>query len=184
MTYSKSDALFNEAQQHIPGGVNSPVRAFKQVGGNPVFMQSAQGAYMYDVDGNQYIDYINSWGPMILGHNHTDVVAAVQKQAATAFSFGAPTALEVEIAKLIKSMVPNMDMVRMVSSGTEACMSALRLARGYTGKNKLIKFEGHYHGHADMFLKKAGNGAMAEAMGLKNPRTLLASGNLVGNVIR
>lgn len=158
MTYSKSDALFNEAQQHIPGGVNSPVRAFKQVGGNPVFMQSAQGAYMYDVDGNQYIDYINSWGPMILGHNHTDVVAAVQKQAATAFSFGAPTALEVEIAKLIKSMVPNMDMVRMVSSGTEACMSALRLARGYTGKNKLIKFEGHYHGHADMFLKKAGSG--------------------------
>lgn len=158
MTYSNSDALFNEAQQHIPGGVNSPVRAFKQVGGNPLFMQSAQGAYMYDVDGNQYIDYINSWGPMILGHNHADVVAAVQKQAATAFSFGAPTALEVEIAKLIKSMVPNMDMVRMVSSGTEACMSALRLARGYTGKNKLIKFEGHYHGHADMFLKKAGSG--------------------------
>lgn len=155
---TKSDALFNEALEHIPGGVNSPVRAFKQVGGNPVFMQSTQGAYMYDVDGNRYIDYINSWGPMILGHNHADVVAAVQKQAATAFSFGAPTALEVEIAKLIKSMVPNIDMLRMVSSGTEACMSALRLARGYTGKNKLIKFEGHYHGHADMFLKKAGSG--------------------------
>lgn len=158
MSNYKSEQLFSEAQQHIPGGVNSPVRAFKQVGGNPIFMQSADGAYMYDVDGNKYIDYINSWGPMILGHNHTDVVLAVQKQAATAFSFGAPTALEVEIAKLIKRMVPNMDMVRMVSSGTEACMSAARLARGYTGKNKLIKFEGHYHGHADMFLKKAGSG--------------------------
>lgn len=158
MGIQKSDALFNEAQQHIPGGVNSPVRAFKQVGGNPIFMQSADGAYMYDVDGNQYIDYINSWGPMILGHNHADVVAAVQQQAKTAFSFGAPTALEVEIAKLIKNMVPNVEMVRMVSSGTEACMSAARLARGYTGKNKLIKFEGHYHGHADMFLKKAGSG--------------------------
>lgn len=150
--------MFNEAQQHIPGGVNSPVRAFKQVGGNPIFMQSADGAYIYDVDGNQYIDYINSWGPMILGHNHADVVAAVQQQAKTAFSFGAPTGLEVEIAKLIKRMVPNIEMVRMVSSGTEACMSAARLARGFTGKNKLIKFEGHYHGHADMFLKKAGSG--------------------------
>lgn len=158
MDHTNSNALFNEAQQHIPGGVNSPVRAFKQVGGNPIFMQSANGAYMQDVDGNQYIDYINSWGPMILGHNHADVVAAVQQQAKTAFSFGAPTLLEVEIAKLIKRMVPNMDMVRMVSSGTEACMSAARLARGFTVKNKLIKFEGHYHGHADMFLKKAGSG--------------------------
>lgn len=158
MTYTKSETLFNEAQQHIPGGVNSPVRAFKQVGGTPVFMQRADGAYIYDADGNKYIDYINSWGPMILGHNHAKVVEAMQKQIGTAFSFGAPTALEVEIAKLIRSMVPNIDMVRMVSSGTEACMSAARLARGYTGKNKLVKFEGHYHGHADMFLKKAGSG--------------------------
>ena len=158
MNISKSQSLFAEAQQHIPGGVNSPVRAFKQVGGTPLFMVRADGAYIYDVDGNQYIDYINSWGPMILGHNHKQVVDAVLQQVKTAFSFGAPTALEVEIAKLVKSMVPNIEMVRFVSSGTEACMSAARLARGFTGKNKIVKFEGHYHGHADMFLKKAGSG--------------------------
>ncbi len=138
--------------------MNSPVRAFKSVGGNPVFLQSAKGAYLYDVDGNRYIDYINSWGPMILGHAFEPVVEAIQKKAADSTSFGAPTELEVEMAELVKSMVPNVDLVRMVSSGTEACMSALRLARGYTGRNKFIKFEGCYHGHADSFLVKAGSG--------------------------
>jgi glutamate-1-semialdehyde 2,1-aminomutase len=156
--YSRSEELFKEAQQFIPGGVNSPVRAFKQVTGTPVFMQKAAGAYMWDEDGNRYIDYINSWGPMILGHGHPRVVDAVEQQIKKAFSFGTPTQLETEIAKLIKAMIPNIDLVRMVSSGTEACMSAVRLARGFTGKTKLIKFEGHYHGHADMFLKKAGSG--------------------------
>ena len=158
MSLEKSKSLFNEAQLHIPGGVNSPVRAFKQVGGTPVFMQRADSAYIFDEDGNRYIDYINSWGPMILGHNHPRVVDAVQQQVKTAFSFGTPTALEVEMAKLIKAMVPNIDLVRMVNSGTEACMSAVRVARGFTGKTKIIKFEGHYHGHADLFLKKAGSG--------------------------
>ena len=158
MSLEKSKSLFNEAQLHIPGGVNSPVRAFKQVGGTPVFMKRADGAYIFDEDGNRYIDYINSWGPMILGHNHPRVVDAVQRQVKTAFSFGTPTALEVEMAKLIKAMVPNIDLVRMVNSGTEACMSAVRVARGFTGKTKIIKFEGHYHGHADLFLKKAGSG--------------------------
>ena len=158
MSLEKSKSLFNEAQLHIPGGVNSPVRAFKQVGGTPVFMKRADGAYIFDEDGNRYIDYINSWGPMILGHNHPRVVDAVQQQVKTAFSFGTPTALEVEMAKLIKAMVPNIDLVRMVNSGTEACMSAVRVARGFTGKTKIIKFEGHYHGHADLFLKKAGSG--------------------------
>ncbi len=153
-----STTLFNRAQLSIPGGVNSPVRAFKSVGGTPVFMKKAKGAYMYDADGNQYIDYINSWGPMILGHAFEPVVKAIQEKANDSTSFGAPTELEIEMAELIKSMVPNVDMVRMVSSGTEACMSALRLARGYTGKNKFIKFEGCYHGHADAFLVKAGSG--------------------------
>ena len=158
MKNDNSRALFEVAQQHIPGGVNSPVRAFKQVGGTPIFMKRADGAYIFDEDDNQYIDYINSWGPMILGHNHPHVVEAVQAQVKRAFSFGTPTALEVAMAKLIKSMVPNIDMVRMVNSGTEACMSAVRVARGFTGKTKIIKFEGHYHGHADLFLKKAGSG--------------------------
>jgi glutamate-1-semialdehyde 2,1-aminomutase len=158
MAITKSIQLFNEAQVYIPGGVNSPVRAFKQVGGTPIFMKSAKGAYLFDEDGNRYIDYVNSWGPMILGHHNRKVVKALQLQAKKAFSFGTPTALEVEMAKLIKTMVPNIDLVRMVSSGTEACMSAIRLARGFTGKAKFIKFEGHYHGHADMFLKKAGSG--------------------------
>src|SRR5881628_802624 len=156
--YSQSSILFEKAQQLIPGGVNSPVRAFKSVGGTPVFMKHAKGAYLFDVDGNRYIDYIASWGPMILGHAYEPVVKAICEHAAHSTSYGAPTELEVEMAELIVSMVPNVDLVRMVSSGTEACMSALRLARGYTGRNKLIKFEGHYHGHADSFLVKAGSG--------------------------
>ncbi len=156
--YEKSKQLFERAQKSIPGGVNSPVRAFKSVGGTPVFMKSAKGAYLYDVDGNKYIDYIASWGPMILGHAYEPVVKAIQEQALGSTSFGAPTELEIEMAELIISMAPNVDLIRMVSSGTEACMSALRLARGYTGKNKFIKFEGHYHGHADSFLVKAGSG--------------------------
>jgi glutamate-1-semialdehyde 2,1-aminomutase len=156
--YTKSKALFEQANKVIPGGVNSPVRAFKSVGGTPVFMQHAKGAYMYDVDGNRYVDYINSWGPMILGHAYEPVVKAIQEYATYSTSFGAPTQLEIDVAELIVSMVPNIDMVRMVNSGTEACMSALRLARGYTGRNKVIKFEGNYHGHADSFLVSAGSG--------------------------
>lgn len=158
MNISRSKELFERAQSSIPGGVNSPVRAFKSVGGTPVFMNKAKGAYLFDADGNRYIDYINSWGPMILGHAFEPVVEAIQKKAMDSTSFGAPTELEVEMAELVKSMVPNVDLVRMVSSGTEACMSAIRLARGYTGKNKIIKFEGCYHGHADSFLVKAGSG--------------------------
>lgn len=156
--FEKSINLFNRAQQSIPGGVNSPVRAFKSVGGTPVFMKSAKGAYMYDADGNRFIDYINSWGPMILGHAYEPVVKAIQETAQYSTSFGAPTELEIEMAELIVSMVPNVDLIRMVSSGTEACMSAIRLARGFTGRNKIIKFEGCYHGHADSFLVKAGSG--------------------------
>jgi glutamate-1-semialdehyde 2,1-aminomutase len=155
---TKSIELFERAQQSIPGGVNSPVRAFKSVGGTPIFMKHAKGAYLYDADGNKYIDYINSWGPMILGHAFEPVVEAIQKKATDSTSFGAPTELEIEMAELVKSMVPNVDLIRMVSSGTEACMSAIRLARGYTGRNKIIKFEGCYHGHADSFLVKAGSG--------------------------
>jgi len=158
MNNSKSAELFTRAQKSIPGGVNSPVRAFKSVGGTPVFMKSAKGAYLFDADGNKYIDYIASWGPMILGHAYEPVVKAIQEKAPGSTSFGAPTELEIEMAELIISMVPNVDLVRMVSSGTEACMSAIRLARGYTGRNKIIKFEGHYHGHADPFLVKAGSG--------------------------
>jgi glutamate-1-semialdehyde 2,1-aminomutase len=156
--YNRSKELFERAQLSIPGGVNSPVRAFKSVGGTPLFIQRAQGAYLFDVDGNRYIDYIASWGPMILGHAWEPVVAAIREYAAYSTSYGAPTELEVEMAELIRSMAPNVDLVRMVSSGTEACMSAIRLARGYTGRNKIIKFEGHYHGHADPFLVKAGSG--------------------------
>jgi glutamate-1-semialdehyde 2,1-aminomutase len=156
--YTKSNSLFERAQQSIPGGVNSPVRAFRSVGGTPVFIKSAKGAYMFDEDSNRYIDYINSWGPMILGHAYEPVVKAIQEKAAHSTSFGAPTELEIEMAELIKSMVSNVDLIRMVSSGTEACMSAVRLARGYTGRNKIIKFEGCYHGHADCFLVKAGSG--------------------------
>ena len=156
--FSKSIELFNRAQQSIPGGVNSPVRAFKSVGGTPVFIRNARGAYLFDEDGNRYIDYINSWGPMILGHAYEPVVQAIREKAYDSTSFGAPTRLEIEMAELIKNMVPNVDLIRMVNSGTEACMSAIRLARGYTGRNKIIKFEGCYHGHADSFLVKAGSG--------------------------
>ena len=156
--HNKSKELFERAQRFIPGGVNSPVRAFKSVGGTPVFMKKAKGAYLYDADGNKYIDYIASWGPMILGHAYEPVIKAIQEYAAYSTSYGAPTELEIDMAELIVGMVPNVDLIRMVSSGTEACMSALRLARGYTGKNKFIKFEGCYHGHADAFLVRAGSG--------------------------
>ena len=150
--------LFERARQVIPGGVNSPVRAFKAVGGTPRFIQRAQGAYFWDANGQRYIDYIGSWGPMILGHGHPAVLDAVQKAAMDGFSFGAPTEREIELAEEILSLMPSMDMVRLVSSGTEACMSALRLARGATGRSKIIKFEGCYHGHADALLVKAGSG--------------------------
>ncbi|MBS1565211.1 MAG: glutamate-1-semialdehyde 2,1-aminomutase [Bacteroidetes bacterium] len=156
--YQRSITLFERAQQSIPGGVNSPVRAFKSVGGTPLFIKKAKGAYLYDEDGNKYIDYIASWGPMILGHAWEPAVKKIQEYAAYSTSYGAPTELEIEMAELIISMTPNVDLVRMVSSGTEACMSAVRLARGFTGRNKIIKFEGHYHGHADSFLVKAGSG--------------------------
>ncbi|MEO8416469.1 MAG: glutamate-1-semialdehyde 2,1-aminomutase [Ginsengibacter sp.] len=158
MNIQNSQQLFSRALQSIPGGVNSPVRAFKSVGGSPLFIKSAKGAFMFDEDGNRYIDYINSWGPMILGHAYEPVVNAIREKAAQSTSFGTPTKLEIEMAELIKSMASNVDLIRMVSSGTEACMSAVRLARGYTGRNKIIKFEGCYHGHADCFLVKAGSG--------------------------
>lgn len=157
-TYESSKALFERAQQSIPGGVNSPVRAFKSVGGTPVFIEKAQGAYLYDADGQRFTDYIASWGPMILGHAYEPVVEAIKEQVNKGTSYGAPTELEIKMAELVKSLCPNVDLIRMVSSGTEACMSALRVARGYTGKNKFIKFEGCYHGHADPFLVKAGSG--------------------------
>jgi glutamate-1-semialdehyde 2,1-aminomutase len=158
MEINKSIELFARAQKTIPGGVNSPVRAFRSVGGTPIFIKKAKGSYIYDADGNKYIDYIASWGPMILGHAHEAVVKAIQDRAVLSTSYGAPTELEIEMAELIISMVPNVDMIRMVNSGTEACMSAVRLARGFTGKNKILKFDGHYHGHADSFLVKAGSG--------------------------
>lgn len=159
MSYQRSSALFEEAKKYIPGGVNSPVRAFKSVGGVPIFMKSAKGAYLTDADDRTYIDYINSWGPAILGHTHPEVLESIQKQAEKGFSYGTPTELETEIASLIVRNVPNIDQIRMVSSGTEACMSAIRLARGYTGREKIIKFEGCYHGHSDSFLIEAGSGA-------------------------
>jgi glutamate-1-semialdehyde 2,1-aminomutase len=155
---NRSSELFLRAQQSIPGGVNSPVRAFKSVGGTPIFIKKAKGAYLHDEDDRRYIDYINSWGPMILGHAYKPLVEAIREKVKDSTSFGAPTELEIQVAELIKSMAPNIDLVRMVNSGTEACMSAIRLARGYTGRNKFIKFEGCYHGHADAFLVKAGSG--------------------------
>lgn len=160
MNISSSQQLFSQAQKTIPGGVNSPVRAFKAVGGDPIFFRSAKGAYMNDEDGNQYIDMINSWGPMILGHANPQVQEAVIAAVQNSSSFGAPGRLEVEIAELIVDMVPSIEKVRMVNSGTEATMSAIRVARGYTGKDKYIKFEGNYHGHGDSFLIAAGSGAM------------------------
>ncbi|TRZ43092.1 glutamate-1-semialdehyde 2,1-aminomutase [Robertkochia solimangrovi] len=160
MLYKRSSELFREAAKVIPGGVNSPVRAFKAVGGDPIFVTHAKGAYLYDEDGNKLIDYIASWGPMILGHAHEPVVNAVKERAEKGTSFGMPTALETEIAEQVVAMVPNIDKVRFVNSGTEACMSAVRLARGYTGKDKIIKFAGCYHGHSDSFLIQAGSGAV------------------------
>ncbi|ALJ06102.1 glutamate-1-semialdehyde aminotransferase [Pseudalgibacter alginicilyticus] len=159
MIYKRSSALFAEAECVIPGGVNSPVRAFKGVGGTPIFVKEAKGAYLYDEDGHKLIDYINSWGPMILGHAYEPVVKAVIEKAKKGTSFGMPTEIETQIAELAVSMVPNIDKIRFVNSGTEACMSAVRLARGFTGKDKIIKFAGCYHGHSDSFLIQAGSGA-------------------------
>lgn len=159
MQYQRSSQLFAEAEKVIPGGVNSPVRAFKGVGGTPIFVKSAKGAYLYDEDGNQLIDYINSWGPMILGHAHQPVIDAITERAKLGTSFGMPTELETQIAQFAVSMVPNIDKIRFVNSGTEACMSAIRLARGFTKRDKIIKFAGCYHGHSDSFLIQAGSGA-------------------------
>lgn len=156
----KSIELMDHARNVIPGGVNSPVRAFKSVGGNPIFFESGNGAYMHDVDGNSYIDYVGSWGPLILGHNHPAVIAAIQTQLQSGLTFGAPSPLEVEMAELITQLMPSIEMVRMVSSGTEATMSAIRLARGFTGKNKILKFDACYHGHNDSLLVKAGSGIL------------------------
>ena len=157
---SRSESLFASAQKHIPGGVNSPVRAFRSVGGSPLFIKHAEGAYIIDEDDKRYVDYVGSWGPMILGHAHPEVLDAVRSQLEHGLSYGAPTAMETEMAELVCSLVPSMDMVRMVSSGTEATMSAIRLARGYTGRDTIIKFEGCYHGHSDSLLVKAGSGAL------------------------
>jgi len=160
MDISRSESLFSQAQNHIPGGVNSPVRAFNGVGGNPIFFKKGEGAYLFDEDGNRYIDYVNSWGPLILGHGAPEVLDAVQKQLSNGLSFGAPTEIEIAMADKVCEIYPSMDMVRMVSSGTEATMSAIRLARGYTGRDKMVKFEGCYHGHADSLLVKAGSGLL------------------------
>ncbi|RMF88410.1 MAG: glutamate-1-semialdehyde-2,1-aminomutase [Nitrospinota bacterium] len=159
METKRSQELFAQAQRYIPGGVNSPVRAFRAVGGHPLFIQRAAGSRIYDVDGNGYIDYVGSWGPLILGHAHPQVVAAIQRAARNGSSYGAPTELEVELARLITEAVPSIELVRMVNSGTEAAMSAIRLARGYTRRSKIIKFDGCYHGHVDGLLVQAGSGA-------------------------
>lgn len=155
-----SQQLFNEAQEVIPGGVNSPVRAFNSVGGTPLFIKKAQGAYIFDADGKKYVDYVGSWGPMILGHNHPAILEAVIETAQNGLSFGAPTELEITMAEKVREIVPSMERLRMVSSGTEATMSAIRLARGFTGRDKILKFEGCYHGHADSLLVKAGSGML------------------------
>ncbi|WP_296269308.1 glutamate-1-semialdehyde 2,1-aminomutase [Pseudomonas sp. UBA6562] len=161
---SRSEDLFAQAQKHIPGGVNSPVRAFRSVGGTPLFFKHAEGAYVIDEDDKRYVDYVGSWGPMILGHGHPDVLESVRKQLQHGLSYGAPTAMETEMADLVCSIVPSMEMVRMVSSGTEATMSAIRLARGYTGRDAIIKFEGCYHGHSDSLLVKAGSGLLTSGV--------------------
>ena len=166
MNRDKSKALIERACQTIPGGVNSPVRAFKGVGGDPIFFERGQGAYIYDVDDNAYIDYIGSWGPMILGHNHQPTIDAVTKQASKALGFGAPTEIEIMVAEKIVEIMPSMESVRMVNSGTEATMSAIRLARGFTGRDLIVKFEGCYHGHSDSLLVKAGSGVLT--LGLPN----------------
>jgi len=157
---ASSEHLFSNAQKHIPGGVNSPVRAFKSVGGTPLFVHRAEGAYLYDTDNRRYIDYIGSWGPMVAGHSHPDVIDAVINAARSGLSYGAPTEIETRMAERVCELVPSMDMVRMVSSGTEATMSAIRLARGFTGRDKIVKFEGCYHGHSDCLLVNAGSGAL------------------------
>lgn len=189
MLYKRSSQLFADAEKVIPGGVNSPVRAFKGVGGTPIFVKSAKGAYLYDEEGNTLIDYINSWGPMILGHAYPTVIEAITERAKLGTSFGMPTELETKIAELAVSMVPNIDKIRFVNSGTEACMSAIRLARGYTKRDKIIKFAGCYHGHSDSFLIQAGSGA--STFGTPNSPgvtqgtakdTLLASYNDIENV--
>ena len=159
-TSAKQAQLFEEASKHIPGGVNSPVRAFKGVGGTPVFIKRAKGAYLWDEDDNQYIDYVGSWGPMILGHSHPDIVQAVQNAAEDGLSYGAPTVAETSLADVICEILPSIDLIRMTNSGTEATMTAIRLARGYTGRDKIIKFEGCYHGHSDSLLVKAGSGLL------------------------
>jgi glutamate-1-semialdehyde 2,1-aminomutase len=159
MKFTRSRRLFRRAQELLPGGVNSPVRAFRAVGGNPVFIKSAKGSKLYDVDGNSYIDYVLSWGPMILGHSHPKVVAALKKAAENGTSYGAPTPLEITLAELVMEAYPSIEKIRMVNSGTEATMSAIRAARGFTGRDRIIKFEGCYHGHADGLLVKAGSGA-------------------------
>ena len=158
MKFEKSIALFNQAKQILPGGVSSPVRAFRAVGGQPLFIDRAEGPYLIDADGNRFIDYVLSWGPLILGHADPDVVAALEEAVRRGTSYGAPSHLEIELAGLIQSFMPNLEMMRFVNSGTEATMSALRLARAYTGRNKIIKFEGCYHGHADLLLVQAGSG--------------------------
>ena len=160
MRYQRSSKLFKEAKEFIPGGVNSPVRAFKAVGGTPIFIKRAKGAYLYDEDNNKFIDYISGWGPMILGHAHPKVIKSIIETTKNGTSFGTPTELESKIAKLVIKMVPNIDQIRFVNSGTEACMSAIRLARGFTGKEKIIKFSGCYHGHSDSFLIQSGSGAV------------------------
>ena len=161
MTHNKIDksiALFKEAKTLMPGGVNSPVRAFKNINGNPIFFERASGAYLYDADHNEYIDYIGSWGPMIMGHSHPDIVGAIKNQVELGTSYGAPTSLESDVARLIKKCIPSIEKIRMVNSGTEATMTTIRLARGFTGRNKIIKFDGCYHGHVDSLLIKAGSG--------------------------
>ena len=158
---SRSKELFAQALRYIPGGVNSPVRAFGSVGGTPVFIEKAEGAYVHGADGRRYIDYVGSWGPMILGHAHPDVIAEVRKAALDGLSFGAPTEIETRLAEKVCTIVPSIERVRFVSSGTEATMSAIRLARGFTGRDKIVKFEGCYHGHSDSLLVKAGSGALS-----------------------
>lgn len=164
MHWDKSEELFAKAQERIPGGVNSPVRAFRAVGRHPFFVERAQGPWLYDADGNRYLDYVCSWGPGILGHAHPRVIEAVQKVSADGLTFGAPTAKEVELAELINTCVPDVEMVRLVSSGTEAVMSAVRVARGFTGREKIVKFAGNYHGHSDGLLVKAGSGLMTQSV--------------------
>ena len=185
----RSKKLFEEAKKVIPGGVNSPVRAFKSVGGSPIFIKEAKGAYLYDEDGNKYVDYISSWGPMIIGHAHPEIINAVENQSRKGTSYGIPTELETKMAELVVSLAPNVEKIRFVNSGTEACMSAIRLARGYTKRDKIIKFSGCYHGHSDSFLIQAGSGA--STFGVPNSPgvtkatasdTLLASFNDIGQV--